>query len=205
MDDKRKIGIFGGAFNPVHNGHINIAKGCLRELELDKIIFIPTANPPHKTAEFLAPESDRINMLKYAIGDNEKFEISDIEFKRDGKSYTYDTLCRLQKIYNNCDFYLIIGADQLFDFHKWYRYKDILSAVTLVSAGRENEKEKEKMLKYAKNLDGLDMNKFYLLKTPVLKVSSSEIREKAKNGEDISQFTDKNTALYIKEKGIYIV
>ena len=86
MADKQKIGIFGGAFNPVHNGHINLALHYLNELELDKILFIPTASPPHKSDDDFAPKEDRINMLSLAISSFDKFEISDIEFKLTGKS-----------------------------------------------------------------------------------------------------------------------
>lgn len=97
MADKLKIGIFGGAFNPVHNGHLNLAKHYLDELGLDKILFIPTNIPPHKSNEDFAGRKDRFNMLRLAIKPYDKFEVSDIEFKRDGKSYTYDTLLELKK------------------------------------------------------------------------------------------------------------
>ena len=172
MADKQKIGVFGGAFNPVHNGHINLALHYLNELELDKILFIPTASPPHKSDDDFAPKEDRINMLSLAISSFDKFEISDIEFKLTGK------------IYKNAEFYLIIGADQMLHFDKWYKYKEILSLVTLCTSARENEKEKAEILSFASRLDGLDMNKFKLLTSPVLKVSSSEIRQKIKDGED---------------------
>ena len=97
MADKLKIGIFGGAFNPVHNGHLNLAKHYLDELGLDKILFIPTNIPPHKSNEDFAGRKDRFNMLRLAIKPYDKFEVSDIEFKRGGKSYTYDTLLELKK------------------------------------------------------------------------------------------------------------
>ncbi len=205
MADNQKIGIFGGAFNPVHNGHINLAKQYMNELELDKLLFIPTAVPPHKSANGLASEFDRLNMLNLATGDIEKFEVSDIEFKRSGKSYTYDTLIELKKIYKNSNLYLIIGADQLLHFDKWYKYKEILSLVTLCTSARESEEEKSEMINFAKSLEGLDMNKFFILKTPVLKVSSSEVRQKIKLGEDVSNLVPKKVYNYICERGLYIV
>ena len=85
-------------------------------------------------------------MLRLAIKPYDKFEVSDIEFKRDGKSYTYDTLLELKKIYKNAEFYLIIGADQLLHFDKWYKYKEILTLVTLCTSARENEAEKAQII-----------------------------------------------------------
>ena len=205
MADKQKIGVFGGAFNPVHNGHINLALHYLNELELDKILFIPTASPPHKSDDDFAPKEDRINMLSLAISSFDKFEISDIEFKLTGKSYTYLTLSELEKIYENAEFYLIIGADQILHFDKWYKYKEILSLVTLCTSARENEKEKAEILSFASRLDGLDMNKFKLLTSPVLKVSSSEIRQKIKDGEDFSSLVPKKVYDYIIKRRIYNV
>ncbi|MDD6728530.1 MAG: nicotinate (nicotinamide) nucleotide adenylyltransferase [Eubacteriales bacterium] len=203
MADKKKIGIFGGAFNPVHNGHIALAKGFLNFLELDRIIFIPTANPPHKTDRSFASKEDRFNMLSLAIEDCDRFEISDIEFQRQGKSYTYDTLCVLKKMYPDDEFYLIIGADQFLTFDMWYRYKDILSMVNLCTTAREDEAEKAKILDFAKSLEGLDEGRFFLLNQPVIKVSSSEIRDKIKSGEDTSSLICPKVNKYIVEKRLY--
>lgn len=205
MADKQKIGVFGGAFNPVHNGHINLALHYLNELRLDKVLFIPTASPPHKSDVDFAPKEDRINMLFLATKPFDKFEISDIEFKLSGKSYTYLTLLQLEKIYKNAEFYLIIGADQILHFDKWYKYKEILSLVTLCTSAREDEEEKTKILNFASRLDGLDMNRFELLTSPVLKVSSSEIRQKVKNGEDFSSLVPKEVYDYIIKRRIYNV
>lgn len=202
--DKLKIGIFGGAFNPIHNGHIKLAKSYYQELGLNKMIFVPTANPPHKSSEGLVDGIHRINMLKLAIKDIDGFEISDIEFKLKGKSYTYNTLKEIKRLYDECELYLIIGADQLFYFDKWYKYKDILDMVTLCTAPRDNENQRQEMLEYAKSLDGLDINKFFLSKQEVYKISSSEIRAAVCAGEDISRHLPKGVYEYIKEKGLYI-
>lgn len=203
MADKIKTGILGGAFNPVHNGHIALAESFLDSLKLDRVIFIPTANPPHKTDRLFVSKEDRFNMLSLALEDNSKFEISDIEFQRHGKSYTYDTLCVLKKMYPYNEFYLIVGADQLLSFDTWYKYKDILAMVNLCTSARENDEEREKILNYAKNLDGLDKNKFFLSEFSIVKVSSGEIREKIKAGQDISSLIPKKVNNYIVEKRLY--
>ena len=118
-----RIGIFGGAFNPVHNGHINLAKSYIESLSLDKLLVIPTANPPHKTALGLADKEDRLTMLSLAFSGVNKTEISDIEFRRTDKSYTYETIKELRKLYSCDDFFLIIGEDQFLSFDKWYQYE----------------------------------------------------------------------------------
>ena len=205
MADKIKTGIFGGAFNPIHNGHLNLAKKYLAVLNLDRIIFIPTALPPHKTDRFLASKEDRFNMLELAISDCEEFEISDIEFQRQGKSYTYDTLCLLREKYPNDDFYLIIGADQFLTFNLWYRYRDILDIASICTAARENGNQREKIIDFSNKLDGLDKNRFHLLNSDAVEVSSSQVREKIKKGEDVSSLIPEKVYNYIVEKGLYSV
>lgn len=202
-DVKMKLGIFGGAFNPVHNGHLALAKSYYDGLRLDRIIFIPTSVPPHKTSDYLAPKKDRLEMVRLAVEGNPAFEVSDIEFCRQGKSYTYDTLSALRRIYPDSELYLIIGADQFLTFHLWYRYKEILDMVTLCTSARESESEKKELYEYAKSLDGLESGKYFIADYPVLKLSSSEIRDKINSGEDISDLVSKRVYNYIFEKGLY--
>lgn len=200
-----KIGVFGGAFNPVHNGHINLAQNYYDTLMLDKLLFVPTAVPPHKTSDDLASEKARLDMLNIALKDKPYFEVTDIEFKRSGKSYTYDTLCRLLQMYNGAQLYLIIGADQFLSFDKWYRWSDILNMVNICTCARENESEKKKIIDFSNRLKGLDENRFFLLDAPVLKLSSSEIRDKIKKGENASALLPDGVYNYICTKGLYDV
>ncbi len=197
-----KIGIFGGAFNPVHNGHLNIADAFYEDLKLDKMLLIPTANPPHKSGAGLLSGDDRINMLRLAI-ENKPYEISIIEFERNDKSYTYNTLLELKRLYPEADLFLIIGADQIINFEKWYRYSDILDMVTLCASARESEEEKQIIIKSAQRLGIQD--RFYMSGRAVLRVSSSEIRDKIKNGSDVSKLLPKKVFDYISEKGLYRV
>lgn len=200
-----KIGVFGGAFNPVHSGHMKLACEFADKLMLDKVLFIPTAKPPHRSDKDLISGAERIKMLELAIGDNSLFEISDIEFRLKDKSYTYNTLIELQKHYIGARFYLIVGADQFFNFDKWYRYEDILSLADICTIARENDGEKQMLLNKAEALDGLNINRFHLSDANAYKVSSSQIRQMIKNGEDCSQYLPEPVYNYIKEKGFYIV
>lgn len=196
-----KIGIFGGAFNPVHNGHLRLANAYLKALSLDKILFIPTSVPPHKTSQYLAPAKDRLNMLSLAIKGNDQFDMSDIEFRRSGESYTYDTICELKKIHPDDEFYLIIGSDQFFYFPKWYREKDILDMVTLCTAARENE-EYQKLVEFKREHPELEGS--IISSIDAFVVSSSDIREKVKENADISSLVPKSVEEYIKEHGLYV-
>lgn len=136
MESNRpRIGLFGGSFDPIHNRHISIAEKAINQFDLDKIIFIPTNNPPHKSCLY-APFLDRIIMLKIALCHNKKFEVSDIEFAREGYAYTYDTIIELKKIYKNADFYYIIGEDSLNYLDQWYRADDLFQLTNFIVCER---------------------------------------------------------------------
>lgn len=199
-----KTGIFGGAFNPIHNGHLALAENYYKSLGLDRIFFIPTSLPPHKTSEYLAPADDRLNMARIATAQNPAFVVSDIEFDRQGKSYTYDTVMQLKADFPEDEFFLIIGADQFLTFHEWYRYEDILDMVTLCTSARESEQEKRELYEYAAKCDKM-RGRYYIANYPVILLSSSQIREKVKNKEDISHLVPYGVEKYILEKGLYIV
>lgn len=197
-----RFGIFGGAFNPVHNGHINLAKSYLSSLALDKLLIIPTANPPHRSAIGLASEADRLNMLSLAFADVDKIELSDIEFKRSEKSYTYDTVKELRKTYTNDEFFLIIGEDQFLMFDQWYKSEELLDEVVLCTAARERDTQKA-LNDYAQKLLGSKYG-YYIADFDPIVVSSSELRKKLKAGEDVCAYLPAEVYNYIKDKGLYI-
>lgn len=203
-----KIGIFGGAFNPVHNGHLHLIDEMYRcvsscEGEIDKLLIIPTANPPHKSSDGLVGANHRIAMLELAIKELEfakNIEISTIELESKEKSYTYLTLKKLKKIYPNDSLILFIGSDQLFYFQKWYRYRDILKLAQVRAITRE-ECERQKVSDFLlqnKDLEGVNV----LVTKPVV-VSSTDIRNRVANGESIDELVPLSVAQYIKENGLY--
>ena len=194
-----KTGIFGGAFNPVHNGHLALAEQYKKALSLDRIIFIPTANPPHKSSDGLIDGKHRINMLELCVGENEL--VSDIEFMRDGKSYTYLTVYELKEKYPDDEFYLIVGADQFFYFEKWYKFEEILSACTVVTAAREKNQYVE-MLDF-KN-EHPKLKDVVVSEFDVIDISSSQIRDMIKNCEDVSCYIPESVNRYIKEHRLYV-
>jgi len=131
-----KIGILGGTFNPVHIGHLILAEEVREKLGLDKIIFIPTALPPHKDNVDIAPALDRLEMLKLAIRGNKFFGFSDIEIKRRGRSYTIDTLRELKNKFTHDELYFIIGSDLLKYLNEWKDLNEINKMVKFIAATR---------------------------------------------------------------------
>lgn len=199
-----KIGIFGGTFNPPHLAHLNIAEDFSRRLNFDKLIIIPTYQPPHKQAQSLADGEDRLEMCRLLF-DAENTEISDMEIRRQGKSYTYDTLCQLEEKYPEAELYLIIGSDMLLSFHKWYRYEDILRKCTLCVLTRENDIDNAHMKAYAIEVLGLGEGDIVFSSLEPTVLSSTRIREMVARGEDVSTLTGEKVWAYIKEKRLYNV
>lgn len=200
----RRIGIFGGTFNPPHLAHKRLASEMTEKAGLSEMLIIPTFVPPHKEAENLASANDRLEMCKRTFFE-EHFTVSDIEISREGKSYTFDTLLKLREIYGGSKLFLVVGSDMLLSFHKWYRYDEILKMATLCAVSREDEESAQKLADYAKNVLGLDASKEEIIisKAEPFELSSTEIRDKLKNGEDVSGLIEENTLSYIKEKGLY--
>jgi nicotinate-nucleotide adenylyltransferase len=131
----RCIGLLGGTFDPVHEGHVAVALQAEKCLGLDRIVFIPAADPPHKNAP-QAAYSHRVAMLELAVAGHETFSLSLLEAERDSLSYTYDTLVELKKRLGNQRFFFIMGADSLLDLHHWHRFRDILQMTDIVVAAR---------------------------------------------------------------------
>lgn len=179
-----RIGIFGGTFNPPHKGHKRMALEMMKEASLDKILIIPTFTPPHKAAADLASGKDRLKMCELLFSED-CFEVSELEIKREGKSYTVDTVGELKKLYPDDELFLIIGSDMLLSFHKWYRFEEILSEVTLSVATREEEISTEFLSAYAKETLKLSDGDYILSCMSPMECSSTEVREKVKNKENL--------------------
>ncbi|MCX7823885.1 MAG: nicotinate-nucleotide adenylyltransferase [Syntrophobacterales bacterium] len=143
MDNLRRLGVFGGSFNPIHFGHLRVAEEVCEELKLDQVIFIPTFIPPHKDVSLLVPFEHRYNMLGLAIGGHPKFAVSDIEAQLGGVSYTVRTLNSLIRMYEGVDIFFLIGSDAFLEIDSWWHYKEIFNLASIVimirpGASREN-------------------------------------------------------------------
>lgn len=199
----KKIAIFGGSFNPIHNGHINICKWCQQEYNFDEILLIPTNIPPHKTAIDMASGFDRLNMLKLATKDLNFITISDIELIETGISYTYLTVQKLKQLYENDKLYLIIGSDMLYIFEKWVNYQQILDNVTLISGAR-HQNEYQKLIEKKQSF-GIYQDKIDIINLDIKDISSTQIRDIIKNDISIDEKISTDVLDYIKKNNLYSI
>lgn len=204
VESNMRIGIFGGTFNPPHLGHKNLALQIKEAADLDRIIIIPAFVPPHKQAQQLASGEHRAKMCEIMFVED-FFTVSDIEIRRQGKSYTYDTVCQLKDEYPDDELFLIIGSDMLLSFHKWFRYEDILSYVTLCVASRSDEVSKDSLSSYALNTLKLDESKGEIIIPDIepMEVSSTAVREQIKLGLDNCELTSREVFDYARVNLIY--
>lgn len=174
-----RIGIMGGTFNPIHTGHLIIAQQTLVELALDKVWFMPAGNPPHKDTPVIDGKLRR-RMVELAIESNSDFELFDYELKKTRPSYSAMTMTELDEAYPENDFYFIMGADSLMDFHKWYHPEVICAHTKLVCADRNNISD-DRLEAEKKILEADFGATIYLIDTPQIEISSSDIRDRLKD------------------------
>lgn len=196
-----KITVFGGTFNPIHNGHLNIVDAVLSRLCPDKLIIMPTGTPPHKQAQRLVSDDDRLTMLMLAVSDRENVEVSDHEIKKEGKSYTVLTLEHLKELYPDDELYFVMGSDMLSSFLNWYRPERIMELATLVCISR-SEEEKQKDKQSAERIASVG-GKCILIECEAVEVSSTEVRNLISTDSDISKLVPKSVEEYIIERGLY--
>ena len=202
MADKKKIGIYGGTFNPPHLGHKRLAEEMKEKARLDKIIIMPTFTPPHKKGSDLASEKDRLNMCRLFFKES-CYQVSDLEIMRGGKSYTVDTVTELKKLYPKDELFLIIGSDMLLSFDRWYRFEDILDNVTLCVATRENDISAEDLLSYAKDKLKLDTEDIVISTVDAFVCSSTQVRNLIKEEGSTEGILDKCVKGYIDFRRLY--
>ena len=198
-----KVGIMGGTFNPIHLAHTEMAKVCLRQQDLDKILFMPSKNPPHKKDKSILPENERAVMVKLAVSEYDKFVFSDFELQRKGTTYTEDTLRLLQEENPDDNYYFIMGADSLLYLDKWYRPQEILKRAVILAIGRDGstpDELKEKRKELIKQYDKADIRFVHMRQ---MDISSSMIREGIAHGENMEKYLDKEVWNYINANGLY--
>ncbi len=199
-----KTGIMGGTFNPIHNGHLMLAGHVMEEFGLDEIWFMPNGNPPHKRQESIGTStSDRLEMVRIAIGDCPKFSIQPYEAEKKTVSYSYQTMEEFRKSYPDRDFYFIIGADSLFQMETWGHPDRLLSCCTVIAAKRDSKETDQDMKKQISYLEGKYHAQILLSRSPVFEVSSSEIREMIQRNHPIEGLVPEGVADYIRENHIY--
>ncbi len=200
----KKVGIMGGTFNPIHMAHLFLAEQAYEQLDLDKVLFMPSKNPPHKEMPYQITEQQRIDMILLGISDNLHFELSTFELEREGMTYTADTLTLLTEQNSDTEYYFIVGADSLFYMHKWYQPQTVFDHCTVIAASRDhaNRQTLEEQVQYlANNFNA----RIKLIEMPTIQISSAEIRERITLGKTVRYFLPDNVQEYILQKKLYMV
>lgn len=195
-----RVAIFGGAFNPVHREHVNLAKAAVEELKLDKIIIMPTAVSPHKSGRLSADFWRRFEMCRLAFASLPQAEVSNFELTRGGVSYTYLTCNHFSEIYKDAERFFIIGADMLENFPRWKNPREILKTFSLAACAREDQTG---FLSCKSGVEKLFDVKVTTIPYVGEKVSSTAIRTLAALGEDISGYVSEEVCQYIEEHELY--
>ena len=196
-----RLGIYGGSFDPVHNGHVNAALTFKEELSLDKIIIIPAYQPPHKKGLAMTPPEHRMNMCSLAFGKLEGFEVSDIEIKREDEGYMADTVAQLREIYPDDELFLLIGGDMLLYFRKWYAWSKITDEAVLAVAARNWEDDA------ALEAEAAVLRSYgaqvRIVTIDVKEISSTAVREIVRRADDISSMVPEGVDEYIWDHYLY--
>jgi nicotinate-nucleotide adenylyltransferase len=218
-----RLGLFGGSFNPIHYGHLGMARDAREKLQLDSVLFIPTGDPPHKQEGALAPANDRYEMVRLAITGEPSFDLSDVELRRTGKSYSIDTVRQLRQQYNpSTELYFLIGLDAFLDFPSWREPLALLQACRFVVISRPGQSFRS--LASLSVLPEVDANALARLDTgtitsldialpsgsrilclhfPPCPISASDIRQRIRRGETLAKLLPPSVESYILQHRLY--
>ena len=192
-----KIGIFGGSFNPIHFGHLFLAQEAMVQCQLDQIIFIPAAQPPHKCASDLAPAHARFQMVERAIKAYPEYTVSDIELLRNGPSFTIDTVQVLLDKYNHDNqLYLIVGMDMLTDLFSWKQADKLIDMIKFIGVPRKGYP--------FEMLDDRLKQKVQMISMPLIEISGKVIRERLRNRMPVRFWVPDGVEEYLQETQLYL-
>lgn len=199
----KKIGLFGGTFNPIHNGHLHIAEKFVEQCALDCVIFLPAGNPYHKNTDLLASEH-RLQMVELAIAPYPKFAVSDCDMVREGATYTIDTVSIFKQYYPSAQLYWLLGMDSLLNLHTWKNWQILVRQVKMVVANREGgslaKAPRELQAWLGKAMQSGDL---ILLNAENVDISSSQIRTDVNAGKNVINRLPENVNNYIQKYDLY--
>ncbi len=196
-----RLGIFGGTFDPVHLGHLLLAETCRETCSLDQVVFVPCAHSPHKQDREPTPGAARLEMLRFAIGGNECFSISDFELQRGGISYSVDTLESIRQERAEAELFFLLGADSLTQFHLWKQPERICELVTLVVIQRPGSDPPVVCTESISRLPESGV-RMVACAAPLIDISSSDIRDRVRSGRSIRYRTPRAVEEYIRARAV---
>ncbi|MGJ8638041.1 MAG: nicotinate (nicotinamide) nucleotide adenylyltransferase [Opitutaceae bacterium] len=192
--DIHRIALFGGSFDPVHNGHLMIARYALKQVGLDRVVFIPAARSPLKQNNTYASDDARVEMLELALRGESRFKIDTFEVEQGGVSYSIDTVKYFREQYANAELYFMIGADQFEQLDQWYQIEELAQMVTFLVFGRPGS-ELESI-----SIDAID---YMEVDAPLMDTSSSEVRSLCQRGQPLGDFVTESVGAFISERELY--
>lgn len=188
------IGLFGGSFNPIHNGHVRLAKSLLQEAALDEVWFLVSPQNPFKQDQQLLDDDKRLQLVRLALKEEPQLMASDFEFHLPKPSYTWNTLQALEQKYPERKFTLLIGGDNWEAFDKWYRYEDILKRYPIIVYPRKGSK-----------VSGVkfQVSDIQIVETPLINISSTQIRQRLQEGKSVRGLVNTEVAMVIEQEHLY--
>lgn len=200
----RRLGVFGGTFDPIHIGHLIVAEMARQECSLDKVLFIPAKIPPHKNDNHISPANYRFEMTRLAILENPYFDVSDLELKREGISYTVDSIKALSQGHSDENkIWLIVGGDSFLEIDSWKDAGTIMTLCNLAVYFRPNFPTDTLMIKAEKVRERFN-NIVQFVEAPMIDISSTDIRNRVSRGKSIRYMVPDRVEEYIMEKGLYV-
>ena len=202
---RMKTALFGGTFDPVHNGHIAVARSASELIGANKLIFIPAKRSALKADSPFAPDADRLEMIRQAISGIANFEVSDFELQRPAPSFTIDTVRHFRKEFgSDTELYWLIGSDSVSELDRWHKIKELIDQCNIACMYRAGCESPDFSV-FADKLGNARVEKLQsnIIKTPLVDISSTQIRARLKKGLDVSDMLNPRVAEYIKSKGLY--
>ncbi len=197
---RRRVGVLGGSFNPPHLGHLVIASEACYQLGLERVVFVPAADPPHKTVADATPPAVRVEMTRLAVAGDERFTVSTVELDR-GLKYTVDTLRALAEEHAGAELVFIMGSDSLLQFETWHEPQAILELCRLAVAVRPGDDER----RLDEVAAGLGRRRALVLRTPLIAVSSTDLRSRVRMGMPLTYLVPRAVEDYVRRRDLYVV
>ncbi|CCO07907.1 nicotinate-nucleotide adenylyltransferase [Desulforamulus hydrothermalis] len=198
----QKICLMGGTFDPIHYGHLVVAEEVRQKFNLPKVLFIPAARPPHKTDQDITDATHRVNMVRLAVASNPYFAVSTLEVARQGLSYTIDTVRQIKQLYQTEKIYFITGADAVLQIINWKEAAQLLSMCTFIAATRPGYNLNNLQSSLA-SLPQDIIERILPLEVPALSISSSDIRQRVREGRSIKYLLPEAVEAYIFKNRLY--